>query len=201
MSGYLSLHLGCMRAEKSVFATRKATKYADLGLKVLYIRSVLDTERETEGGNNETFTSHSSSNCYLSKKVDTFTCKFLSQVIVDDYNLIVIDEAQFFTDLVEVVLDWVDKRHKTIYAVGLDSSFKRTKIGHLLDLIPHADFYEKFTAKCVECIREGRDPRDNRVNAPFTMRENATKENDEIIKPGNEGYIPVCRRHYNLLNS
>jgi thymidine kinase len=200
-AGYLSLHMGCMRADKSGYATKKATKYADLGESVLYIRSSLDVGRTTNGGNGESFTSHSSSNVFLSSNVHTATCENLSSLRVEDYNMLVVDEAQFFDDIVPVVLDWVDQQNKTVYVVGLDSSFKRTEIGHLLKLIPHADYYEKFTAKCSKCLVEySGDGSKKYQNAIFTLLESKGGPNS-IIHPGNEGYVPVCRYHYNKLNT
>lgn len=218
-AGYLSLHIGCMRAEKSVMATRRATKYADLGEKVLYVRSALDLGRDTDGGDATSFTSHSSSNKYLSEKVDKVSCTLLSEVDAQNYDRIVIDEAQFFEDIVESVLHMVDTLKKAVHVVGLDSSYKRTKIGNLLDLIPHADYYEKFTAKCVRCLEEHKEDTERKYrDAPFTLLERdslADSHSDvesvgthperivlqsgssNIIKPGNRGYIPVCRYHYN----
>ena len=199
--GYLSLHMGCMRAEKSVFACKKATKYADIGESVLFVRSSLDKGRKTEGGDIETFTSHSSSNKYLSPKVHTVTCESLKEVQVDDYNMIVVDEGQFFEDLVEVCLEWVDVKNKMVYVVGLDSSYKRTKIGNIIDLIPHADYYEKFTAKCSMCFTENTERSLKYKKAIFTARKDRLDQSEgSIIKPGASDYISVCRRHYNLLN-
>jgi len=191
-AGYLSLHMGCMRADKSVFATRKATRYADLGESVLYATSTLGSKRDVEGGDDVNFTSHSSSNRFLSPKVHTMTRTSLGDIDVSGYNMIVIDEAHFFEDIVETVLHWVDELKKRVYVVGLDSSFKRTVIGRLLELIPHADRYEKFTAKCERCLRERKY-----VDAIFSLLENSTETTD-IINPGNAGYVPVCRYHYNL---
>lgn len=196
-SGYLSLHMGCMRAGKSEYAVNEATKYADLGEKVLYICSCLGADRLTEGGDGVNFTSHSSSNKVLSEKVAKITCATLSDIVVDEFERIVIDEAQFFNDIVVTVLNWVDKQHKFVHVVGLDSTFKRTVFGHLPELIPHADYYEKFTAKCAKCLVEyADDPSRKYRDAIFTLLEGA--KTDNVIQPGNEGYIPVCRYHHNL---
>ena len=81
-SGYLALYIGPMKASKSTFATTEATRFADLGEKVLYINSKKDEERKTEGGQNGKFTSHNSSNVYLSDKVDAVTVTLLSEIDV-----------------------------------------------------------------------------------------------------------------------
>jgi len=200
-SGYLSIHMGCMRAEKSVFACKKATKYADLGESVIFVRSSLDEGRQTEGGDDLTFSSHSSSNRYLSPKVKTMSCEKLKEIEVDEYNVIIIDEGQFFEDLVESCLDWVDEKQKIVYVVGLDSSYKRTKIGNIVDLIPHADYYEKFTAKCSVCFSENTIRSLKYTKAIFTARRTDLSEStDSVIKPGTSEYVSVCRHHYNALN-
>ena len=105
------------------------------------------------------------------------------------YNVILINEGQFFPDLVT----WVEKRireKKTIYVCGLDGDFQQNKFGHMLDLIPKADMYTKLKALCAHC-KSG-------AEAPFTFRLSDSKEQTLI---GSDQYIPVCRQCMDSLSS
>ena len=105
-----------------------------------------------------------------------------------NYPVILINEGQFFTDLVP----WVEERlleKKNIYVCGLDGDFKQEKFGTILDLLPMADHYYKLTALCAHC-KTG-------VAAPFTHRlSDATAQT--LI--GSAEYIPVCRTCFDVLN-
>jgi len=101
-------------------------------------------------------------------------------------DVILINEAQFFPDLFEVVIDML-KKNKKIYICGLDSDFERKKFGQIFDLIPFCNDIEKLKAKCSFCS----DNENN--NAVFSMR--LTKEKEQMII-GNDIYKPVCRICY-----
>ena len=66
--------------------------------------------------------------------------------IINNTNDILIDEAQFFTDLMEI-LYIVEKLNKNVYIFGLDGDFKRNKFGNILDLIPYCDTITKLQAR------------------------------------------------------
>ena len=89
---------------------------------------------------------------------------------------IMINEAQFYPDLVEFVKEFI---HKNIYVYGLDGDFKQEKIGHILDIIPLCDSVQKLRATC-EC------------GEPAIFSKRLTQETDQY-QP-NAQYIPVCRK-------
>jgi thymidine kinase len=96
---------------------------------------------------------------------------------------IFINEAQFFGDLKEWVIEQVDKYNKHIILCGLDSDFKRERFGDLLDIIPHANSIVKLNGTCSKC------------NNPSIYTHRVTQEiEQEII--GTTNYIPVCRTCY-----
>ena len=90
---------------------------------------------------------------------------------------IFINEAQFFSDLYEFVLKYLNK-NKHIYLYGLDGDFQQNKMGQLLELIPHCDTIIKLKSKCL-C---GKD-------AIFTFRD--SEETVQYLP--NAKYIPLCR--------
>ncbi|SPQ98203.1 Thymidine kinase [Plasmodiophora brassicae] len=64
---------------------------------------------------------------------------------------ILIEEAQFFPDLLQFVLHAVEVDGKDIVVVGLDGDRGRNRFGQALDLIPYADVVTKLTALCCRC--------------------------------------------------
>ena len=89
--------------------------------------------------------------------------------------IILINEAQFYPDLVEFVKEF---KSKTFYLYGLDGDFKQEKIGNMLDLIPLCDSVTKLTAIC-SCSK------------PAIFSKRLSHETDQY-QP-NATYIPVCR--------
>ena len=100
-------------------------------------------------------------------------------------SIILINEAQFFTDIVGWVKCAVERHHKKIYLCGLDGDYKREQFGELLDLIPFCDKITKLHSICGVCKKK---------DAIFTKRVVPSGEQKLI---GIEEYIPVCRMCYN----
>ena len=99
-------------------------------------------------------------------------------------SVILINEAQFFEDLYDCVLDML-KENKRVYIAGLDGDFSRNKFGQILDLVPMCDKITKLTALCSIC-------KDGTLGI-FSMR--LTKETHQMVI-GSDNYIPVCRHCY-----
>lgn len=199
--GYLGAHLGPMFAGKTTKATYKATCMAFDGNKVLYVNHIKDSERKTIGGHDGKFNSHNSSNIYLSNDVDTIMVSSLNEIDIGGYQVIIVDEIQFFDDALETIPRWVksEKLHVEIY--GLDTTFKQTPFGHSLTLAGMADFYEKLLAQCSICREEFKN-RDfpgvvPQFPAPFTILRPGVhlSKDSSIIQPGTEIFIAVCRFH------
>ena len=120
----MSFHLiiGPMFSSKTVTLTQKATQVADLGRPVLYVRHVFDAERETVGGTND-FGCHSSSNKFLTDKVDIIQVHQLSDVDnVHEYEFIFVDEAQFYPDADDTITKWMNDGINVV-AAGLSGDF------------------------------------------------------------------------------
>jgi thymidine kinase len=106
--------------------------------------------------------------------------------ILQDAEVILINEGQFFSDLYDVVVDMIQNYNKKVYICGLDGDFERKKFGAMLDLIPLCDKVKKLTSICSTCK--------NGTPAIFSMR--LTSEKEQTIV-GSDNYIPVCRKCYN----
>lgn len=99
-------------------------------------------------------------------------------------QVIAIDEAQFFGDLVEFVVHAADVHKKTVYVAGLDGDFQRQRFGRMLDLVPHADSVTKLVSRCAFCNNA----------ALFSLRISAEQGQDLV--GGTDKYRPACRSHY-----
>jgi thymidine kinase len=107
-------------------------------------------------------------------------------------RLVVIEEAQFFPDLLEFVRAVVDRDGKNCVVVGLDGDAERRPFGRVLDLVPHCDRVTKLTSMCKHC-RDG-------TPALFTFAAGAqaAAANAEGVPcvGSDDLYIPLCRKHY-----
>tara|TARA_B100000886_G_C20391606_1_gene478519 strand:+ start:505 stop:1029 length:525 start_codon:yes stop_codon:yes gene_type:complete len=112
----------------------------------------------------------------------TFT-KNLLNLKYDSYDIICINEGQFFIDLIEFCNIYL-KHNKKIYVCGLDGDINQQKFGNMIDLIPICDSVVKLNAFCKICK--------NGTLAPFTKR---ITDNKEIKLIGTNEYIAVCRNH------
>ena len=104
--------------------------------------------------------------------------------MICNYDIILINEGQFFPDLYESVVELVETHKKIVYICGLDGDFKRNKFGKLLDLIPLCDTVTKLSATCVSC------------NKPAIFSKRLSTEEQQVII-GSSNYSPMCRGCYN----
>ena len=107
-------------------------------------------------------------------------------------KLIVIEEAQFFSGLVEFVVDTVEYLGKNVVVVGLDGDVLRKPFGKILDLVPYCDKITKLTAMCKTC--------GDGTPAIFTHTNDAN-----VVERAEHGvpsvgaadkYTALCRKHY-----
>ena len=179
-NGWLELILGCMFSGKTSALEKIFKQHMVCGIDCIVINYHADKRYS-----NTMLSTHDKTTipCIFAKNLNDITDG------ISKYPVILINEGQFFQDLVP----WVDdrlKEKKSIYVCGLDGDFQKNKFGTLLDLIPKADMYTKLTALCANC-KSG-------AKAPFTYRKSDSKEQTLI---GSDEYIPVCRACNDLLNA
>lgn len=110
---------------------------------------------------------------------------------INESDVILINEGQFFHDIVEFTTRMVEEQHKKVYICGLDGDFKREKIGKLLDLVPICDKVTKLRALCGKC-KDG-------THAPFSFRN--TNSTEQVLIGADDIYIPLCRMCYQTENA
>lgn len=179
---------GPMFSGKTTELLRKLDIYSGPKCKTLYINSKKDTRT------NEDFSSHNK-NTKMPKNTKSLKLKKLADIFnhkeYKECNVIGIDESQFFSDLVSIVLELVEKHNKRVIVAGLDSDFNRDTFGQISRLIQHADEIRKLYSYCTPCKNK------NIYSRAIYSR--CITENDEksLVKVGGaESYIPVCRSCY-----
>jgi thymidine kinase len=104
---------------------------------------------------------------------------------LDKYDVIGIDEGQFFSDIVEFAEKMADSGKRVIIS-ALDGTFERKPFGKINELIPKCDTVDKLQAICMT--------KGCRNDAPFTKR---IIDSDEVnIIGGSDIYMSVCRKCY-----
>lgn len=195
ISGHLKLYYGPMYAGKSSRLMADLTRYADLEHRVLYINHK-DDIRETKG--DEKFSTHSSQYHGLSQKITAVKLSTLVDVDVKDFDVIGVDEVQFFTGIIEPVKKWVRDMHKTVICAGLDGDSLRQPIGEILQLVPFADKSKKVQAVCQPCLMEKKSHVPRIIHAPFTACIAGLPGKNEGGKKvgGIDTYAAMCRYQY-----
>jgi thymidine kinase len=130
------------------------------------------------------------------QKIPATACMELGGLAeTEDYKaarLIVVEEAQFFADLVPFVLRAVDEDGKNVVVVGLDGDSERRPFGRVLDLVPHADRISKLTSFCRLCS----DGTPAIFTHAFEDDARASAAAGKACVGAGDKYMPMCRRHY-----
>jgi len=198
--GTLDIAVGPMFSGKTTWLNGELTKLADKDFSVLKIIHSDDIREDVENSDNSG-TTHNSSYKNLSKKIVCIRASKLSDINVDDFHVIGVDESQFFPDLIQVVSSWVEVLGKHVRVSGLDGDAFKNKFGQTLDLIPLCDQIIKLKASCKLCLDELKkyEFKGNilSIDAAFTKRLSTSTE--QKIVGGSNIYIPVCRFHHSTL--
>jgi thymidine kinase len=179
--GTLKLVLGPMFSGKTTELIRDIRLLKIIQKTALVIKPLIDNRYS-----NDMIASH---NLEKEKSVCSSNLETLD-ILVKEYDTVIIDEGHFFPDLKKYVLKWVNEYGIHIIVGGLDGDYKREPIGQILELIPHCDNFMKFNSLCKMC--------NDGTPAIFTHRKIASQE--QVLVGGSETYEPLCRTHYNELN-
>lgn len=188
----LSLTLGPMHSGKTTDLLDEAARINAMGLKALFVNSTIDTRSLDEVSTHNPILSYK-------EKLPHVTFVKVSQLRdldVSSFFSILIDEGQFFSDLRESIIHFLDKCGKHVHVGALSGDFNRKAFGQVLDLIPLCDnpnLNIKFkTSYCTRCAKEG----GQLTVAAFSYRLN--REERSQIAVGKH-YEPLCNKHYQTL--
>lgn len=181
-TGFLKLYVGPMFSGKTSDMIAEVCKRNDLGYKCCIINSNKDIR-------DVGISSHASLFSGIPPKVKVFKHAKLTEFKDEKFEVIGIDEAQFFPDLVDEVAKLVASG-KFVFVSGLSGTSEMEKFGSLLDLFPMADEVVHKKAECRVCQELGYPF----VPAPFTKC--LVKKTDSIVIGGSNKYSSVCRKHW-----
>jgi thymidine kinase len=111
----------------------------------------------------------------------------LAEVNVANFDVVGVDEAQFFPDLYQTVVSWLLLPLR-IFVAGLSGDSHRQVFGDILKLHPECDNHIKLNSVCKPCLDSNFI-----VEAPFTGTMEKLKSG-EVRVGGWDFYIPMCRR-------
>ena len=188
--GYLELIIGPMYSGKTSALLELYKQFDFCGIKTLVINYVGDTRYS-----NNLLSSHDKvmiecvqveNLCDIANISERNECdSAIVSVEFLECDVILINEGQFFKDIVEWVKVAVEKYNKSVYICGLDGDFKRNKFGNWLDLIPYCDKVTKLHSYCSKCKRK-----------PAIFSHRLIKSDEQKVIGGAECYIPLCRKCY-----
>ena len=181
----LTLVIGPMFSGKTSYLLSSICKYKEEGIPIYIITSSLDKrytgEKKIVNHNLESIDADIS----VSNALDAImSSKFLKAKVV------IIEEAQFYTNLVNFIMMAVDIHKKHVIVAGLDGDAQRNPFGEVLQLIPYADTIIKLKAICKRCTYE--------TPALFTSK--IVSDSYVVDVGGSDKYESLCRKHY-LINN
>lgn len=180
--GSIKLIMGCMYSGKTSKLVSEWEKWTSIGVNVV----VINYSGDDRYGSDDYMYTHTERKVPCTK---TYLLGDIDESIIENNDVILVNEGQFFPDLKDNVIKWCEQNKKHVVVAGLDSDFERKKFGQMLDLVLVADDVVKVKALCAVC-RDG-------TRGIFTWRKTGGKEQLVI---GASNYMAVCRRHYSELS-
>ena len=177
--GHLTLLIGCMFAQKTTELIRRIRRYKAIGYNVL----VVNYSGDTRYGTNKIISHDTESNDAICV---TRLAEVGTQVASGTYQVLIIDEGQFYSDLYPCVKIWADTLPIHIVVTGLDGDSDRRPFGDILKLIPLAEEVERLSALCSVC----KDGTLAHFSKALILKE------EQVSIGGANCYVPVCRKHY-----
>lgn len=175
--------MGCMFAQKTTELLRRIRRFQSIGKQVLVVK-----KRGDDRYRNDAIASHDGESC-IAKTVDRLA-EVDEEVSSGTVDVVVIDEGQFFEDLVARVVEWTDNCPHPIHVIvaGLDGDSERRPFGRLLELVCYAEEILRLSAYCKMC--------GDGTEAHFTKWIGEGQKNGQVSVGGAEAYAPVCRLHW-----
>ena len=173
------MFIGPMFSGKSTELMRQVSRYKAIGKKVLVINHTNDTRTD------ESIKTHNNIK-HIAVKVSNLLL-LITKNMLEDIDIIAIDEAQFFPDLKEFILN-IERTNLILYMAGLDGDSDRNPFGQILDCIPLCDSVVKLRAlDMINC--------DGHTKAPFTLRIKDTTDS-QIQIGAKDCYKAVSRENF-----
>ena len=171
--GKIEVICGCMFSGKTEELIRRIRRAQIAKLSVIVFKPFIDSRYST----NE-IVSHNN------MKIESISLKSSIQIknYSLDFDVIGIDEAQFFDKNILKVCQQLALNGKRVLIAGLDKDYRGLPFGSMPQLMCEADYLDKLRAICVKCSR----------SASFTKR--ISNEVDQVVIGELDKYEACCRR-------
>jgi thymidine kinase len=181
----LEIVIGPMFSGKSTYALSYARRYRAIGKRVLIVKPNIDSRYTDE----HVMISHDHQQ--VPCVIWDINLPFMYDYFIND-DCIVIEEAQFFHGLKDLVKFLLLEHKKHILLVGLDGDASQNTFGELLSCIPLCTKLLKLDSYCSVC-KDG-------TPASYTKRINEENINilDQVCVGGSEMYQAVCLKHLSI---
>lgn len=181
--GRIDIFAGPMFAGKSTTLLKRVREELTRGRRVVLLKS----NKDNRYGSPDHVVTHVGDRmrCLTVNNLEEFRDE--QEAMYQSAEVIAIDEAQFFPDLLDFCCEAADLNHKHVYVAGLDGDYQRQTFGRIMDLVPHADSFTKLKGCCAFCSAE----------SLFSLR--VVADTRQELVGGGEVYKPVCRYHYRML--
>jgi thymidine kinase len=196
-NGCVKLIIGCMFSGKTTELLKQYKKYIKLNKKCKIIKYLNDTRYSKTG-----IATHD----LLIQEKDVICCgkklKDIEEKLIENTDVILIDEGQFYEDIVDFA-DNLANKGKIIIVVALDGTFERKPFGKIHELIPKSESVKKIYSICGICHKQKAHFSKLRSSVNNIANNNSTNNNsanNNIIIGGDEKYVATCRKCYNLSN-
>jgi len=169
--GQLQVIFGPMFSGKTTELLRRIKRYQVAAYSCLVIKYEHDKRYSEDGVSTHDRQTYQAVSC--SKLIHI-------KSIAANYEVIGVDEGQFFPDVVEFC-EQLAKLKKTVIVAALDGDFQRKAFGNILQLVPLAESVVKLSAVCMNCYGEG----------AFTKR--LISDTTIEVIGGADKYMAACR--------
>ena len=175
----LELIVGPMFSGKSTELIRRAHRLQTIGTRLVIYTSENDDRYGMEGVYTHDMNSiQSIAVRHLEAQRDTEIYKNATHILID--------EAQFFSDLYNFTKDAQDIHGKHLIVSGLNGDSERRPFGQINDLIPHCDDIVMMKSLCSQC-KDG---------TPGIFSKRISENSGQICVGSLDKYMSVCRRCY-----
>ena len=184
MCGKFTVNVGSMFSGKTTELLRQGKRHLLARDNVLYLKPDVDDRYSTT----EVVSHNGDVSDYTATAVIPVNAMLFDMVEVQDADVILVDEIQFFNESVVEQLNTLTAEGKIIYASGLDMSFQREPFKTTMLAMAYADVVTKFKAVCTRC---GEDA--------YISAYKEYKSGGSVIELGSEDkYTPLCRDCYQM---
>lgn len=170
--GEIQLILGPMFSGKTTELLRRIQRYDIAQRKCIVIKYAGDTRYDVD-----CVATHDQ------KKRAAVATRQLHEVDTQAFDVIGIDELQFFPDAVSFCNDMADSG-KIVIAAALNGTYQRKPFVVISELIPHCEKIDQLSAICSKCYE----------SAAFSKR--TAKDTTFELIGGSEAYMACCRACY-----